>query len=113
MKAIRGAITVRENTPEAIDEATRALLEEIARRNDLRVEEIVSVLFSLTPDLNASFPARAARSMGWDIPMLDVQEVAVPGALPCCLRVLVHVQRDQPVQHAYLRGAQELRPEHA
>jgi chorismate mutase len=112
MKAIRGAITVTDNVESAILEATCSLLDEIARRNDLRVDEIVSVFFTLTPDLNAAFPARAARSMGWDVPMLDMQEVDVPGAVPKCLRVLVHVNRDGlPVRHAYLRGARQLRPD--
>lgn len=111
MKAIRGAITVEENTAEAIGNATRILLAEIARRNELLPDEVISAFFTLTPDLTACFPARAARLAGWEMPMLDMQEVAVPGALPRCLRVLLHVQRDAPVRHAYLRGARGLRPE--
>ncbi len=111
MKAIRGAISVGENSVAAIADATEALLTELSRRNELGVNEIVSVFFTLTPDLNADFPARAARALGWDVPMLDMQELAVPGALPCCLRVLVHVDRDEPVQHVYLREARSLRPD--
>lgn len=111
MKAIRGAIAVAENTPEAIGEATVELLEEITRRNRLGMDEVVSVFFTLTPDLSADFPARAARVHGWDVPMLDLQEVAVPHGLPRCLRVLVHVNRATPVRHAYLRDARLLRPE--
>ncbi len=111
MKAIRGATGVRANTPEAIGEATVELLTEITYRNDLHINEIVSVFFTLTPDLYADFPARAARAHGWNVPMLDMQEVAVPGALPRCLRVLVHVERDAPVRHAYLHDAQSLRPD--
>jgi chorismate mutase len=111
MKAIRGAITVRENSAQAIAEATCSLLKELARRNALEVDEVVSVFFSMTPDLNAEFPARAARAMGWEVPMLDVQEIEVPDALPRCLRVLIHVQRDNPVRHAYLEGARQLRPD--
>lgn len=111
MKAIRGAIAVPENTAEAIGDATVELLEEIARRNGLTVDEVVSVFFTLTPDLFADFPAKAARAHGWDVPMLDMQEVAVPNALPRCLRVLVHVERTGPVRHAYLRDARSLRPE--
>jgi chorismate mutase len=111
MRAIRGAITVRENSAEAIAEATTALLTEIAARNGLVPDEVVSVLFSLTSDLNADFPARAARATGWDVPMLDMQEVDVPDALERCLRVLIHVNRSTPVRHAYLRAAANLRPD--
>jgi chorismate mutase len=111
MRAIRGAITVSENTEEAIDEATQVLLRCLEDRNDLHTSEIVSVFFTLTPDLDAAFPARSARAMGWDVAMLDMQEVDVPGALQRCLRVLVHVQVDRPVSHAYLREARHLRPD--
>lgn len=110
--AIRGAITVEANTEPAIMAATHELLAEIARRNALAPEEIVSLFFTLTPDLNACFPARAARLwMGWDVPMIDMVEVDVPGALPRCLRVLIHLRRSGPVRHAYLREARSLRPE--
>lgn len=100
-----------ENSRQAIAEGTQSLLSELARRNDLRSEQVVSVFFTLTPDLNADFPAHAARSMGWDVPMLDMQELPVPGALPRCIRVLLHVNLDHPVRHAYLRAARELRPD--
>ena len=109
MNAIRGAISVEANSVEAIAHATCTLLQEIERRNCLRVQEIVSVFFTLTGDLNADFPARAARSMGWDVPMLDMVEIDVPGSLPSCLRVLIHVRRDGPVKHAYLGKARQLR----
>ena len=111
MKAIRGAITVDANTSAAIAEATQTLLAEIAQRNALTPADVISAFFTLTPDLNADFPARAARAAGWDMPMLDTLEIAVPGALPCCLRVLLHVDRATPVRHAYLRGARHLRPD--
>jgi chorismate mutase len=111
VKAIRGAITVSGNTEQAIHEATREILSEIARRNRLEVSEVVSVLFTLTADLNAAFPARAARMIGWDVPMLDTVEVTVPGAISHCLRIMVHVDRDGPVRHAYLREARSLRPD--
>ncbi len=111
MRAIRGAIVVTANTGQAIDEATGELLDALTRRNDLRPEDIISVFFTLTPDLNAAFPARAARAFGWDAPMLDMQEVDVPGALQRCLRVLIHVRADGAVRHAYLREAQSLRPD--
>lgn len=111
MKAIRGAITVDGNTPEAITEGTQALLQVISERNALGPEEVVSIFFTLTSDLDAEFPARAARESGWDVPMLDMQEVPVPGSLPRCIRILLHVQRSGPVRHAYLRGAGTLRPD--
>jgi chorismate mutase len=111
MKAIRGAIDVEANTADAISEATCALLEEIALRNTLGPESVVSMFFTLTPDLNAAFPATSARLGGWDVPMLDMQELPVPGALPRCIRVLIHVDRDGPVQHVYMRGARTLRPD--
>jgi chorismate mutase len=111
VKALRGAITASTNSEEAIIDATRTLLTSLVERNCLRVEQIVSVFFTLTPDLNACFPARAAREMGWDVPMLDMQEIDVPGALGLCIRVLVHVESDELVRHAYLRGAVSLRPD--
>jgi chorismate mutase len=111
MKAVRGAITVPENSARAICETTQELLRTIAERNDLQPDEVISVLFTMTPDLDADFPARAARLMGWDVPMLDMQEVPVPGALTYCIRVLIHVDRDSPMTHAYLRDARSLRPD--
>lgn len=111
MRAIRGAITVPADTAEAIEEATQTMLREISRRNNLRVEEVVSAFFTLTHDLCADFPARAARHIGWDVPMIDMQEVPVPGSLSRCIRVLVLVDRDAPVRHAYLREARMLRPD--
>jgi chorismate mutase len=111
VRAIRGAITVDGNTPGAISEATQTLLQEISSRNALAPDEVVSIFFTVTPDLDAEFPARAARASGWDVPMLDMQEVPVPGSLPRCIRVLLHVQRTGKVRHAYLRDARALRPD--
>lgn len=111
MRAIRGAITVDSNSAAAITEGTQILLREISERNALGPEEVVSIFFTLTPDLNAEFPARAARASGWDVPMLDMQEVPVPGSLPRCIRVLLLVQRSGLVRHAYLRDARTLRPD--
>jgi chorismate mutase len=111
MRAIRGAITVEANTSLAIADATCLLLDEISRRNGLSPSEVVSLFFTLTPDLDADFPARAARMAGWDVPMLDMQELPVPGSLPLCIRVLIHVDRSEPVRHAYMRDARRLRPD--
>lgn len=112
MKGIRGAASVTENTPQAILAATRTLLEEIVQRNHLQPQEVVSALFTLTPDLNAAFPAAAARQLGWrDVPLFCAQEIAVPGALPRIVRVLLHVDRNEPVHHVYLGEAVQLRPD--
>jgi chorismate mutase len=111
VKGIRGAITVESNTVEDIAEATETLLSTLTERNRLTMEEVVSVFFTLTPDLNADFPARSARAAGWDAPMLDMVELDVPNGLSSCLRVLIHVDRTEPVRHAYLRGAEVLRPD--
>jgi chorismate mutase len=112
MKAIRGATTVNENTAAAIASATCEMLLEIQRLNAIAPDDVVSAFFSLTPDLTATFPARAARSIGWNnVPMLDTVEVSVPGALPRTIRVLLHIDGDQPIHHAYLRDAKSLRPD--
>jgi chorismate mutase len=111
VKAIRGATTVPENSAPAIDQATCELIQEIARRNQLAPTDLISVFFTLTPDLTAAFPARAARSAGWDVPMLDMVEVDVLGAMPRCIRILVHAECVAPVRHVYLREAAQLRPD--
>jgi chorismate mutase len=111
VRALRGAITAEDNTEEAICQATQELLREIALRNDLAASDVISAFFTLTPDLNAAFPARAARAMGWDMPMLDMIEIDVPGALARCVRVLLHVDVGKEVNHVYLRGARDLRPD--
>lgn len=112
MRAIRGAITAEENTAEAISTATCQMLREIERRNDIVVADVISAFFSLTPDLTATFPARAARTIGWHtVPMLDTVEVNVPGSLPRTIRVLLHVDTQREVRHTYLGGAVALRPD--
>ena len=116
-RGIRGATTVEANSPEAILEATRELLAEMMRANDLRVEEIASAFFTTTRDLNAEFPAVAANSMGFsDVALLCGHEMDVPGSLPMCLRILLHANTEkEPHQlaHVYLRGAKALRPDRA
>ena len=113
-QGIRGAITVEENTRPALLEATRELLREVTRLNGLKVEDIACAIFSTTPDLNAEFPAVAAREMGWDrVALLDSHEMDVPGALPRCLRVMILVNTERgpdEMAHVYLRGAANLRP---
>ena len=116
-RGIRGAITVDEDTPEAIWRATREMLALIIRLNGVRADEVASVFFTTTPDLVAAFPATAARQLGWmDVPLMCGHEMAVPGSLPKCVRVLLHWNTDkspQEIQHVYLGAARSLRPDKA
>ncbi|OYD09976.1 chorismate mutase [Paludifilum halophilum] len=116
IRGIRGATTVEKNDAGLILRATRELLEEIVRLNGIRPDAIASVFITMSPDLNATFPARAIREMsGWDsVPLMCASEIDVPGALSRCLRLLVHVNTDlQPeqIRHAYLKEARSLRPD--
>lgn len=113
VRAIRGAITVEDNKKEAILEATQALLTAIVRENDLEPDDLVAILFTATPDLDTVYPAQAVREMGWrEVAMLCTQEMAVAGALPRCIRVLVLAEdRVGRVRHVYLREARRLRPD--
>lgn len=114
-RGIRGAISVDADDSRAIATATKRLLTEILLRNDVLLDDIASVLFTLTPDLHASFPALAAREMGWAyIPMLHAVEVGVPEALGHCIRVLMHVNTRRSlgeIEHVYLERAVALRPD--
>jgi chorismate mutase len=108
--ALRGANTVTENTAEAILSATDALMREMLARNELGAEDLVSCIFTLTPDLDAEFPAVAAREMGLSmVPLLCAREIPVPGALPQVIRVLIHAYMDKPAEHVYLGDAAKLR----
>ena len=110
--AVRGATRAERNDPEAIVEATEELMRELIARNDLVPERMVSCIFTSTHDLNAQFPAVAARNLGLDrVPLLCAQEVDVPGAMPSVIRTLVHYYgpADHTPAHAYLGEAQELR----
>jgi chorismate mutase len=115
--AIRGATTVAADERELIAAATRELLSEIVAANRLRPADIVSALFTVTPDLTSDFPARSARELGWtEVPLMCMTEIAVPGSLARCIRVLVHVEFAGPrsgARHVYLRDARSLRPEWA
>lgn len=115
VRGIRGAITVAENSKEAITEGTRLLLAEMIKANDLQEEDIASAYFTVTDDLNADFPAHAARHFGWvHVPMLCTREIAVPGSLEKVVRVLLHINTDRSqlaVKHIYLRDAVKLRPD--
>ena len=111
---IRGAITVSENRSEAIQAAAAQLFTEIVESNDLERGNVVTAFFTSTPDLNMAFPATAARILGWsDVPFLGAQELAVSGAIPRCIRVLVLANLDEShvARHVYLEGAAALRPD--
>ncbi|MGB6836740.1 MAG: chorismate mutase [Dehalococcoidia bacterium] len=114
-QGIRGATTVEANTREAILAATTELLTEMVRANEVRTEDVASVIFTTSPDLNAEFPAVAARTLGWThVALLCAHEMNVPGSLPMCLRILLHVNTARgpdEIVHVYLRGAQVLRPD--
>lgn len=116
-RGVRGAITVDANDAGAVLAATRELLERMVEANGIRVDEIASVIFSTTPDLDAEFPARAARQLGWlDTAFLCTHEMQVPGGLPRCIRVLLHwntAKRPEEIRHVYLREARRLRPDRA
>lgn len=112
-RGIRGAVGVEANEAGAIAAATRELLQRIVAANSVSVEDVAAVLFTATPDLDAAYPARAARDMGWtNVPLLCAQEMAVTGSLPRCVRVLVLWNTDLPpdrVRHVYLGRARALR----
>jgi chorismate mutase len=110
--ALRGAITVDVNEADAILGATEELLREIMARNELTPEDVVSCIFTLTEDLDAEFPAVAARRLGFDrVPLLCAREVPVPGSLPRVIRILMHYHApdEHRAQHVYLREARTLR----
>src|SRR5574338_844998 len=116
IRGIRGATTVTADTPDLILRATRELLEEILAANEgMQPEDVASALFTVTDDLVSTFPAQAARQMGWDlVPMLCGREIPVPGSLPRVIRVLVHWNTELPhpeIKHGYLRAAVRLRPD--
>jgi chorismate mutase len=113
LAAIRGATTVDEDNSEQILERTSELLRAIISRNEINPDDIVSIIFTATPDLNADFPAVAARKLGLStIPLLCSQEIAVTGSIDRCVRVMMHVytarKRDE-IRHPYLHEARQLR----
>ncbi|MBI5304256.1 MAG: chorismate mutase [Chloroflexi bacterium] len=117
LRGIRGATTSNANTREAILDATRELLDTIARRNDLHPDDVVSAVFTVTPDLDAAFPAAAARQLGWThTALLDMLAPRVPTDLSRCIRVMIHWNTERSpheVRHVYLRDARKLRPDWA
>lgn len=115
VRGVRGAITVDENSKEEIVYRTEDLLRAIVTLNNIETNDIASAIFTVTDDLNAEFPAVAARNLGWiHIPLLCSREIPVPGSLGMCVRVLLHVNTDkkpEEIVHVYLRDAKKLRPD--
>ena len=116
VRAIRGATTASDNSVEAIQEAVTELIDELEHRNQLDPNDIISVTFSVTRDLDAIFPAAIARQRpNWQyVPLLDVQQMHVEGSLERCIRCLIHINSPMPlsqIHHPYLRQARHLRPD--
>jgi len=113
VRGIRGATTVDHNDATEIREATQELLQRILAENELCTEDLVSAIFTVTPDLNADFPASSARAIGWElVPLLCATEIPVPSGLPHCIRVLLHANTTRcqtEIQHIFLRKAAALR----
>ena len=114
-RGVRGATRVEENRAEAILGATKELLREMVKANGIQAQDIASAIFTMTPDLDAAFPARAAREVGWQhVPLLDAREIPVPGSIDRCIRVLLHWNTDvrqEEIKHLYMHGTHNLRPD--
>jgi len=112
-RAIRGATHLAANDKAEMFDAVQELLRAMYERNGLTHDDLISVLFTATPDLTAAFPAAAGRELGMgDIPLICAQEIDVPGAMPRVVRVLMHIESDKPrgeISHVYQRGAEALR----
>ncbi|MDP4180255.1 MAG: chorismate mutase [Bacillota bacterium] len=115
VRAIRGATTVENNDSNEIIEETKSLLMEIAEKNNICEDDIISIVMSVTKDLNAAFPAVGARQIGWtNVALFCTNEMDVPGGLEKCIRVLAHINTDKSnkdIKHVYLKGARILRPD--
>lgn len=116
VRGVRGATSVAADTRENVLDATRELLREILKANAIdQFDDIASILFTTTPDLVSTFPAEAAREIGMnEVPLVCASEIAVPGRLPRCVRVLLHLNTDKrscDIVHVYLREARSLRPD--
>lgn len=115
IRGVRGATTADDNTPDAIIKATEDVLRAMIETNNIDEDDVASVLFTMTPDLTACYPARAARNLGWtNTALLGFQESAVPTGLKRCIRVLIHWNTEKPIaeiEHIYMKGAQVLRPD--
>lgn len=116
VRGVRGATTVDSDEAPLIRLAARELMEEILRRNQItEFDDVISAVFTTTEDLVSAFPAEAARAMGMNqVPLLCAREIPVPGSMPRCIRILLHINSDRSpkeIEHVYLRDAQRLRPD--
>jgi len=115
VRAIRGAITVENNNETDILTATRELLNSIIKENNISKDDVISIIFTATRDLDAVYPAVAARQIGFtDVALMCTNEMYVPGSLEKCIRVMMHVNSDKKnneLKHIYLKGAKILRPD--
>ncbi|WP_131737375.1 chorismate mutase [Actinomadura roseirufa] len=113
VRAVRGATQIDADERDQILSATAELVAEVMARNELSTDDVISVIFTVTPDLTAEFPALAARKLGFhEVPLLCATEIGVPHALPRVIRLMAHVETARPrseIQHVYLRGATALR----
>lgn len=113
VRGLRGAITVEENTEDAILAATRLLLERLIAVNGVLEDDVASVFFTTTPELNAAFPAKAARDLGWQrVALMGAEEIAAANGIPMCIRVLIHWNTEKSLDeltHVYMRDAEMLR----
>ena len=114
-RGVRGATSVEENSREAILRGTRQLLALMIRRNGVTSQDVGSIIFSVTDDLNREYPALAARQLGWfDVPLLCTNEIPVPGGMPLCVRILINWNTDKSqkdIVHIYIKDAIQLRPD--
>lgn len=114
-RGVRGATTVEANTRDEVLKNTRQLLALMIRANGIEPDDVASAMFSVTSDLNAEFPALAARQLGWlDVPLLCTYEIDVPGSLRHCVRIMIHWNTDTPqheIRHVYIKEATRLRPD--
>lgn len=113
VRAIRGATQLQADVADELHEAVAELVQAMISNNELDQDDLISIFFTATPDLHCGFPAAAAHSLGLtDVPLMCAQEIAVPGAMPMVVRVMMHVQTDRPkaqIWHPYLRGTDALR----
>jgi chorismate mutase len=115
VRGIRGATAVGADTSEAVLVATRELLQAMVSANGVAVEDIASIIFTVTPDLKSEYPARAARMLGWSsVALIGATEIDVPAGLKHCIRVLIHANTEKTpsdIKHIYLHEAKTLRPD--